>query len=144
MKYSTRLSDGVHILILIALGEGDLSSAGIAKSVATNPAYIRRLMAQLKKGGILKTVRGKAEPRLAHAPEQITLLDVYRVMEAGVPLLHLDTHTNPECRAGVYIQRALQDHYDALQEKMEAEMAQITLADIERDFRKKLENSCNT
>ena len=51
MKYSTKLSDTIHILIFIALGdEEQLSSTKIAESIKTNPAYVRQLMATLKNG----------------------------------------------------------------------------------------------
>ena len=37
-----------------------LTSAQIAKSVKTNPAYIRQLMSALKKGGLISSDRGQA------------------------------------------------------------------------------------
>ena len=41
MKYSTKLSDTIHILIFIALGDGEqLSSTKIAESIKTNPAFV--------------------------------------------------------------------------------------------------------
>ena len=49
MKYSTKLSDTIHILIFIALGDAEqLSSTKIAESIKTNPAYVRQLMATMK------------------------------------------------------------------------------------------------
>ena len=40
MKYSTKLSDTIHILIFIALGDDEqLSSTKIAESIKTNPAF---------------------------------------------------------------------------------------------------------
>lgn len=130
MKYSTRLADSVHMLVLIALHQPDCSSAGIAQSLATNPAHIRRLMALLKSGGILLTQKGKAEPSLARAASDITLLDLYRIIEKDTPALHLSTHTNPDCREGVHIQYALQEYYDRLQQQFEQEMDTITLQQI--------------
>lgn len=54
MKYSTRLSDAVHILAFIALyPDCDLTSNKLAESVQTNPAYVRQLMSALRKGGLL-------------------------------------------------------------------------------------------
>ena len=45
MKYSTKLSDTIHLLVFLYLAEGDrITSAKIAESVKTNPAYIRQLM----------------------------------------------------------------------------------------------------
>ncbi|WP_349814618.1 Rrf2 family transcriptional regulator [Faecalibaculum rodentium] len=60
MQYSTRTADAVHILVLIALHEGNLSSQALAKSTASSPAHIRKLMSQLRNGGLLSSCRGKA------------------------------------------------------------------------------------
>ena len=50
MKYSTRLSDAVHILAFIALyPDCDLTSNKLAESIQTNPAYVRQLMSALRK-----------------------------------------------------------------------------------------------
>ena len=96
MKYSTRLSDAVHIAAFIHLNPTqDLSSGAIAHSIQTNPSYVRQLMSALKRAGLLHGTRGQAAPSLSRAPSAITLLDIYRAVEGDKPLLHLDTHTNP-------------------------------------------------
>ena len=128
MKFSTRLSDAVHILLFIYLNqETRLSSDQIAKSICTNPSYVRRLMAEMKEAGLIRSMRGQANPMLQRSPDSITLLDVYRAVEDQKPLLHLDTHTNPECGVGVNIQLALQEHYDRIQEIAEKAMGETSL-----------------
>ena len=112
MKYSTRLSDAVHILAFIALyPDCDLTSNKLAESIQTNPAYVRQLMSALRKGGLLVSVKGHPRPALAREPEKITLLDAYRAVEGNKPLLHQDIHTNPACGVGVNIQLVLRDFY---------------------------------
>lgn len=131
MKFSTRLSDAIHILLFIYLNqETRLSSDQIAKSICTNPSYVRRLMAEMKEAGLIRSMRGQANPMLQRSPDSITLLDVYRAVEDQKPLLHLDTHTNPECGVGVNIQLALQEHYDRIQEIAEKAMGETSLQDI--------------
>ena len=131
MKFSTRLSDAVHILLFIYLNqETRLSSDQIAKSICTNPSYVRRLMAEMKEAGLIRSMRGQANPMLQRSPDSITLLDVYRAVEDQKPLLRLDTHTNPECGVGVKIQLALQEHYDRIQEIAEKAMGETSLQDI--------------
>lgn len=140
MKYSTKLSDAVHIMVFIELSNQIiLTSTEIAASIQTNPAYVRQLMAKLKAAGLIQSRRGQAKPCLDRKPEEITLLDVYRAVEGTKPLLHLDTHTNPECHVGVYIQYALQDYYDEIQQEAEKRMNEIRLSDVIRTFRKKYE-----
>ena len=101
MKYSTKLSDTIHLLIFLYLGEGQkMTSAKIAGSVKTNPAYIRQLMAVLKNASLISNTQGQANACLTKPADEITMLDIYRAVEGEKPLLHLDIDTNPEC--GVY------------------------------------------
>lgn len=138
MKYSTKLSDGVHVLAFLALHPGAaLTSGRIAESVKTNPAYIRQLMSALRKAGLLASVKGHPRPTLARKPDDISLLDVYRAIEGNKPILHQDTHTNPDCGVGVNIQLALRDYYDEIQKAAENRMSVITLQDIIDTYRQK-------
>lgn len=131
MKYSTKLSDSVHILVFIALSDNQtLSSADMAVSIQTNPAYVRQLMAKLKASELIQSRRGQATPAIGKPPKDITLLEIYRAVEGEKPLLHLDTHTNPECGIGVNIQLALADYYARIQEHAEQEMQHISLQNI--------------
>lgn len=116
MKYSTRLSDAVHIMIFIHQHDSNtITSADISKSIQTNPSCVRQIMAQLKAVCILLSSRGQATPQLAKATSEITLPEVYKAVEKEKPLLHLDTHTNPECGVGVNIRLALSDFYVQIQ-----------------------------
>ena len=131
MKYSTRLSDAVHILIFIHQSRNStVSSSDIAVSIQTNPSYVRQIMAQLKASGLISSSRGQATPELGKAPQETTLLEIYKSVEKDKPLLHLDTHTNPECGVGINIQLALADYYKQIQNDVENSMKQITLQDI--------------
>ena len=138
MKYSTKLSDAVHILAFIVLNpNGSLTSDSIAESVHTNPGCVRQLMSSLRRAGLISSVKGHPKPSLTKELSTITLLDIYRAVEGEKPLLHLDTHTNPECGVGIYIQLSLQDFFDQIQEKAEEEMKSITLQDILDRYQKK-------
>ena len=139
MKYSTRVSDAVHILAFIVLDpKGSLSSDSIAESIRTNPGCVRQLMSSLRRAGLLSSVKGHPKPALTRQPSAITLLDIYKAVEGEKPLLHLDTHTNPECGTGIYIQLSLQDSFDQVQAKAEEEMRKITLQDILDRYHEKL------
>lgn len=131
MRYSTRVSDAVHILAFIVLNpKGSLSSSSIAESIHTNPGCVRQLMSSLRRAGLLSSVQGHPTPSLTTSPSAITLLDIYKAVEGSKPLLHLDTHANPECGVGIYIQLSLQEYFDRIQETAEKEMKKITLQDI--------------
>ncbi len=140
MKYSTKLSDTIHLLIFLCLGNGErMTSARIAESVKTNPAYIRQLMSLLKKGGLISSDRGQANAALTRDAEQITMLDIYRAVEGEKPLLHQDIHTNPECGVGINIQLSIGDFYREVQDAAERKMQEITLRDIIEHYYEKAE-----
>ena len=140
MKYSTKLSDALHILAFLSVGTGQrITSAKIAESVKTNPAYIRQLMAALKNAGIITSSQGQANTELSRRPDKITVLEVYRAIEGNKPLLHWDIDTNPECGVGIYIQLSIADFYQEIQQAAEQKMQAITLQDIIDRCGKKLD-----
>ena len=53
MSTSSRFAVAVHILTLLASADGPVPSSLIAGSVGTNPALIRRLVAQLADAGLV-------------------------------------------------------------------------------------------
>ena len=131
MKYSTRLSDAAHVLALVAMSADEpLTSDAIATSIRTNPAFVRQLMSAMRRAGLVTSVRGHPRPSLARPASDISLFDIYRAVEGDKPLLHQDTHTNPECGVGVNIQYVLRECYDTVQERAEEAMRAISLQDV--------------
>ncbi|WP_155286308.1 Rrf2 family transcriptional regulator [Lacticaseibacillus zhaodongensis] len=131
MQYSHKLSDAVHILAYIQIGAGwDLSSKTIANSIEANPSVVRRLMALLVKGGLLTSHPGVVAPALARPATDISLLDVYQVVDSSGPLLHVDAKTNPQCPIGGNIQDTLDEVYAEVQTAAEERMAAISLQQI--------------
>ncbi len=139
MQYSTKLSDSIHIMALIALNQDlNLSSAVIATSVKTNPAFVRQIMMKLKKADLMSSVTGHVKPALTRPAKQIALLDIYKAVEGDKPLLHLNTHTNPNCGVGMNIQLAPQDYYYEIQQAAENKMSKISLQDILDSYKKNI------
>lgn len=139
MKYSLKLSHAVHIMVFIYTSEGvPVSSDKIAESIHTNPGCVRQIMSALRNAGLIKSVVGHPKPELAKDPGDISLLDIYKAVEGDKPLLHLDTHTNPECGVGVNIQLALQSFYDKVQRDAESSMSGISLNDIIKEFQQRI------
>ena len=137
MKYPMKLSNAMHILAFIYINpKNDLSSATIAVSVHTNPAYVRQIMADLKMAGILNNTQGHANPTFRRPADKITLLDVYSAVEGDKPLIHIDTNINPDCNVGVNIQRILQEKYQMIQKDAEESMRKVTLEQIVDEFHK--------
>lgn len=141
MKKSSKLSDSVHVLVLIQLDPfHNLTSARLAESIKTNPSFIRQIMSKLKQAGIIESVAGHPQPRLTAEPKNISLLDVYHAVEGNEPVLHLDTDINPECGPGINIQLSLKDYYQDIQKNIEQQMEKITLQDVIDNYENRLEN----
>lgn len=69
----------IRALIVIGLDESDepLSPNQLAERLDCSPSYLAKVLRGLVRGGILESYRGaRGGVRLAHAPEDVTLLDV--------------------------------------------------------------------
>jgi Rrf2 family protein len=132
---NSRFAVAVHILTLIAAGEGEpVSSEYIAGSVNTNASLIRRLLSQLTKAGLTTSQMGAGGGALLARPaDQITLRDVYRAMDEGeVFALHRE-QPNPLCPVGRNIQSLLEARFYAATLALEKELERTTIADAIRD-----------
>lgn len=83
MKRNSKLSLALHTLGHMA-GEPERkrTSAEIAEHAGTNPVVVRRVLGRLREAGLLNSEKGHSGGwRLARAPEDITLADVYLALD---------------------------------------------------------------
>jgi Rrf2 family protein len=141
----TKFSSAIHTLILISESETPMNSEQIAASVGTNASYIRKLTTRLSKAGIIEGRRGVSGFRMLKAPEVISLFDIYQaVMETDT--LHLfDIHRNPNdtCIVGHHIRPVLGGMFRAMEEHVEEELSDMTLADCMQAMRQRIDESQN-
>lgn len=134
MTHNSRFAVSVHILAYLAFrGSGvAVPSAEIAASVDTNPVVIRRLLSALVKVGLVQAQKGAAGGfSLATGPRAISLLDIYRAVEP-TPNHGLNHFTpNHRCPVGAKIEQVLLGVFAKAQTGMEAELARVSLADVE-------------
>ena len=137
----TKFSVAVHVLILISESPTPINSDQMAVSVGTNASYVRKILALLKKAGIVDGHRGISGCTLLIPPEQLTLLQIYQaVMEAPKPHL-LDIHQNPSdrCIVGRHIRPVLSGMFAGVEDAFARALAEKTLADCIADIRKRTE-----
>src|SRR5437588_10590019 len=88
MKVSTRVHYGLRAMTELAQSYGEgrlLSIAEIARSEDLPLAYLEQLVGELRRAGLVEGTRGvRGGYRLARGPEQITVGDVYRILEGEV------------------------------------------------------------
>lgn len=75
----TRFPISVHIMTYLAYQpDTSLSSIELARSLKTNPAFVRRLVRRLVEAGLIQSTRGKGGGiTLARPAKEITLKDIY-------------------------------------------------------------------
>ncbi|SMB91956.1 Rrf2 family transcriptional regulator [Deinococcus hopiensis] len=127
---NSQYSIAVHILALLNAFPGPMSSEDVAGSVGVNPVVIRHVTGLLRRAGLLETQRGVPGARLTRPPSQITLLDVYRAVEAPESVLKLHGKPNLDCPVGARIQGVLDDVFGQAQAALEARLAQVRLSDV--------------
>ncbi|NOW48914.1 Rrf2 family protein [Novosphingobium sp. SG751A] len=132
---SSRFVVAVHALAAMAVGDGaPLRSEDLAASANTSAVVIRGLLSRLHQAGLTISQLGAGGGTLLAKPaSRIRLLDVYAAVE-DTALFTL--HRMPPlvgCAVGGNIQEALQPVLDRARTAMEAELAEVTIADIAAD-----------
>ena len=87
MKLSTRTRYGIRAAIELAghYGEGPVQIRVIADKQAISVKYLEQLMAMLKSGGFVHSIRGsKGGYVLARTPEQIKLDELFLALEGSI------------------------------------------------------------
>lgn len=132
MSANSRMTVAVHILSYLVLASRRhhnlVTSEQIAKSVRTNPVVIRRLLSQLRKGGLVRSQRGaKAGWRLARSPRAISLLDVYNAVHDD-PLFGLHpSPPNPQCPIGRGLPSTLRKVYGTVEGELRRQLARTSV-----------------
>ena len=139
----TKFSVAVHVLILISESPALINSDQMAESVGTNASYIRKILALLKKAKIVDGHRGISGYSLAVAPEQLTLLQVYRAVTEEPRLHLLDIHQNPsdQCIVGRHIRPALTEMFTDIEDAFARSLAGKTLANCIADIRNRIDTT---
>ena len=143
MQISSRFTIATHMLIIIALRgkESKVTSDFLAASVGVNPVIIRKTLSQLKKAELISVARGTGGAEIIKDLEDISLLNVYQAVEClgkKGQLFSFHDNPNPDCPVGANIHRVLDEKLDKIQEAMEEELSQTSLARVVADAEAKI------
>lgn len=130
MRLTTKTNLAARVLMACAVNEGrTLRSVEIADACNASLNHLLLVVGALQTHGFVETIRGRnGGLRLARAPAQISIGEVFRVFEAGVPFAECfapDTNTCPlsaACRLRSFVSRAVEAFYH--------ELDMVTLADL--------------
>jgi Rrf2 family protein len=128
---NTQFAVAVHVLTMLAGLPRELqTSAVMAESVGSNPVHIRRVLARLREAGLVASRPGPHGGwQLLRSPDQVTLADVWRVVNAGSPVLGVH-EADPNCDVGKRIQANLEHVDRRAHAAVEAELESTTLAEL--------------
>ena len=128
------------MLILVSESPHPMTSDQMAESVGTNASYIRKILALLKKAGIVDGHRGVSGYSLLVAPDHLTLLRIYRAVTEDEQMHLLDIHQNPSdlCIVGRHIRPVLTELFAQVEDSFARSLAGKTLADCMDAIRKRM------
>lgn len=129
---NTQFSISLHALLYLAgAGAGRVvASDELARSIATNPAHLRRVMAPLREAGLVDSTSGRAGGwTLARPSEEISVADVWQPLQNGESLLGVHP-LNPDCEIAAQIQGAIERVADDASETLVAQLSKTSLAEL--------------
>lgn len=135
MPTSSRFVVAVHALAAMAVSDGTpMRSADLAGSASTSAVVIRGLLSRLHQAGLTTSQLGAGGGALLAKPAAgIRLLDVYMAVEDTRLFTLHRLQPMDRCAVGGNIQDALRPVLDRAMAAMEAELAQVTIADVAAD-----------
>ncbi len=100
MKLSTRGRYGLRALLDLALHseEGPVPLREIAERQRLSESYLEQLVAALRRGGLIKSVRGPTGGYyLSKEPAAITLGEIFRLLEGPIAPVECSAQVDNEC-----------------------------------------------
>lgn len=131
MAANSLLASAIQILSVMAWRpEREMTAEGIARSLATNPVVVRRILKQLEAAGLVDIRRGRhGGVRLARGAEDISLQDIHGAVQEG-GLFALRERGNPRCPVNRAMPGALGPVFEAADRAVESALHGTTLAAI--------------
>jgi len=112
-------------------GRGPVCSQAVATSVHTNPVVIRRLMCDLERAKLVRSVSGRSGGfELGREPHEITLADVYRAVEDETVFRMHKTDPAAACPIAAQIAGVLSGPLRAAECALSDSLARTTIRDV--------------
>jgi len=131
MKRNSRLSLALHTLGHMASApERMQTSANIAAHAGTNPVVVRRVLGKLREAGLLESEKGHAGGwRLARAPSEITLADVYLALDESL-IASPTADDAPKCSVEHVLQKKVASVMHDIEQSLITRLAATTIAEV--------------
>ena len=131
MNKDQRLSSAIHILIALDYVKDFLTSKELAVSLQSNPGFIRRILSQLSKAGLLVTEKRKGGgSKLARDPAKISIGEIYMSLGHNRIFKSFEKEPFKKCKVSCGIKNSLDQVYEDIEGAMFNRMNKITLKDV--------------
>ena len=133
MLSSSRFIVAVHAMSVLArfAGKGPVCSAVVAQSVHTNPVVIRRLMTELEKATLVRSVAGRSGGfELSRDAASISLADVYFAVEDGSVFRMHKIDPQSACPVAVQLGKILSAPLRAAECALHSSLAKTSINDV--------------
>lgn len=134
-----RLTIAAHILGMIAFVDREfrrpVTSEELAESIGTNPVIVRRILAQLKRAGLIDSRRGAGGGSvLARDPREITLRQAYEAVAEEDEGFIGRRAQEPDggCRVAPVITEYLDDVFGEAEEALKHRLAAVSVDEMSR------------
>lgn len=137
MLSSSRFVVAIHALSVLARSEskGPVCSGTIAESVHTNPVVIRRMMAELERAGLVRSVSGRCGGfALDREANEISLADIYLAVEGESVFRMHNVDPNSKCPIAQQMQAVLSVPFKEAESALSSSLAQTSLRDVTAAF----------
>ena len=127
----------VHALIYLDKRGCMLSSEELAANICTNPARVRKVMARLKKAGLVATKTGNdGGYHLLCEPGRVTLDQVADALDVRFvePAWHSGGGVDCGCLVASGMAGVMDGLFDDLDRRCREQLAQLTLSDLEKQL----------
>lgn len=133
MLSSSRFIVAVHAMSVLArfAGKGPVCSAMVAESVHTNPVVIRRLMTELERAQLVKSVAGRSGGfELNREASDISLADVYHAVEDEYVFRMHKVDPAAACPVAAQLGRILSGPLRAAECALHTSLAKTSIRDV--------------
>ena len=126
----------VHALVCLIHSGRSLSSEALAENICTNPTRVRRVLAGLKKAGMVETREGlDGGYRLTAAPASLTLRQVAEAVNTRfADCAWHSGDIDRDCAICSGMAGVMDALYRQLNEQCAAYLSRLTVADIEKEL----------
>ncbi len=139
MRYDSRLSGVLHILLHLAEQNGPMTSEVLARAMETNPVVIRRIMAGLRNQGYVRSEKGHGGGwSLARDLSRITLRDIYTALGSPALLAIGNRTESPDCLVEQAVNTALDRAFHDAEALLLARFGEVTLSMLRAEVHDRL------